>query len=144
MKILDIITEDTKYNKQFDILESLVTHLAVVKNTNEEIIWESLEDHRGEIDPYLVFQLFEKSDKNPRAGGLSKAGVKKYRREHPGSKIQTAVTAKPSKLKPGSKAAKRRKSFCARMRGMKKHNTSAKTARDPNSNINKSLRRWHC
>jgi hypothetical protein len=144
MKILDIITEDTKYNKQFDILESFIKHLAVEENINEEMIWESLEDDAGEIDPNLVFKLFEKSDKNPRAGGLSKAGVKKYRREHPGSKIQTAVTTKPSKLKPGSKAAKRRKSFCARMRGMKKRNTSAKTARDPNSNINKSLRRWHC
>ena len=81
---------------------------------------------------------------NPRAGGMSKKSVKSYRRSHPGSKIQTAVTTKPSKLKKGSKAAKRRKSFCARMRGMKKHRTSAKTARDPNSNINKSLRRWNC
>ena len=81
---------------------------------------------------------------NPRAGGMSKKSVKSYRRSHPGSKIQTAVTTKPSKIKKGSKDAKRRKSFCARMRGMKKHNTSAKTARDPNSNINKSLRRWHC
>jgi len=81
---------------------------------------------------------------NKRVGGMSKKSVSVYRREHPGSKIQTAVTTKPSKLKKGSKAAKRRKSFCARMRGMKKHRTSAKTARDPNSNINKSLRRWHC
>lgn len=81
---------------------------------------------------------------NPRAGGMSKKSVSSYRRSHPGSKIQTAVTTKPSKLKKGSKAAARRKSFCARMRGMKKHRTGAKTARDPNSNINKSLRRWHC
>ena len=81
---------------------------------------------------------------NKRVGGMSKKSVSVYRREHPGSKIQTAVTTKPNKLKKGSKAAKRRKSFCARMRGMKKHRTSAKTARDPNSNINKSLRRWHC
>jgi hypothetical protein len=81
---------------------------------------------------------------NPRAGGMSKKSVSSYRRSHPGSKIQTAVTTKPSKLKKGSKSAKRRASFCARMRGMKKHRTGAKTARDPNSNINKSLRRWHC
>ena len=81
---------------------------------------------------------------NPKAGGMSKKSVSSYRRSHPGSKIQTAVTTKPSKLKKGSKAAKRRASFCARMRGMKKHRTSAKTAHDPNSNINKSLRRWHC
>ena len=75
---------------------------------------------------------------------MSKKSVASYRRSHPGSKIQTAVTTKPSKLKKGSKDAKRRASFCARMRGMKKHRTGAKTARDPNSNINKSLRRWHC
>ena len=81
---------------------------------------------------------------NPRAGGMSKKSVKSYRRSHPGSKIQTAVTKKPSKLKKGSKDAKRRSSFCARMKGMKKHNTSAKTAHDPDSNINKSLRRWNC
>jgi hypothetical protein len=81
---------------------------------------------------------------NPRAGGMSKKSVSSYRRSHLGSKIQTAVTTKPSKLKKGSKAAARRKSFCARMRGMKKHRTGAKTARDPNSNINKSLRRWNC
>ena len=81
--------------------------------------------------------------KNPE-GGLTKSGVMAYRREHPGSKLQTAVTTKPSKLKPGSKAANRRKSFCARMGGMKKRLTSAKTARDPDSRINKALRKWNC
>ena len=81
--------------------------------------------------------------KNPE-GGLNKKGVESYRRENPGSKLQTAVTTKPSKLKPGSKAAKRRKSFCSRMQGMKKRLTSAETARDPDSRINKSLRKWNC
>lgn len=84
-----------------------------------------------------------KEGKNPE-GGLNKAGVESYRRENPGSKLQTAVTTKPSKLKKGSKAAKRRKSFCARMSGMKRSRTSAKTANDPNSRINKSLRKWNC
>ena len=84
-----------------------------------------------------------KEGKNP-SGGLNKKGVMSYRREHPGSTLKTAVTTKPSKLKPGSKAANRRKSFCARMSGMKKRLTSAKTARDPNSRINKSLRKWNC
>ncbi len=79
-----------------------------------------------------------------RSGGLTKKGVAKYRRENPGSKLKMAVTTKPSKLKKGSKAAKRRKSFCARMSGMKKRLTSAKTARDPNSRINKALRKWNC
>ena len=78
------------------------------------------------------------------SGGLNAKGVASYRRENPGSKLKTAVTTKPSKLDPDSKAAKRRKSFCARMSGHKKKNTSAKTANDPNSRINKSLRKWNC
>lgn len=77
-------------------------------------------------------------------GGLNKKGVASYRRANPGSKLQTAVTTKPSKLKPGSKKAKRRKSFCSRMKGMKSKLTSAATARDPDSRINKSLRKWNC
>ena len=81
--------------------------------------------------------------KNPE-GGLNKKGVASYRASHPGSHLQTAVTTKPSKLKSGSKDSKRRKSFCARMKGMKKHRTGAKTKHDPNSRINKSLRKWHC
>ena len=79
-----------------------------------------------------------KEGKDP-SGGLNEKGVASYRRENPGSKLQTAVTTKPSKLKKGSKAANRRKSFCARMQGMKKRNTSAKTANDPNSRINKAF-----
>ena len=78
------------------------------------------------------------------SGGLNHKGVASYRAANPGSKLKTAVTTKPSKLKKGSKAAKRRKSFCARMKGMKKRLTSAKTARDPDSRINKSLRKWNC
>jgi hypothetical protein len=97
-----------------------------------------------------ITQLDEKSaawqrkeGKDPE-GGLNRKGVESYRRENPGSKLKTAVTTEPSKLKPGSKSAKRRKSFCARMKGMKARLTSAKTARDPDSRINKSLRKWNC
>jgi len=78
------------------------------------------------------------------SGGLNRKGIASYRKQNPGSKLSMAVTTKPSKLKPGSKAANRRKSFCARMSGMKKRLTSAKTAKDPNSRINKSLRKWNC
>ena len=84
-----------------------------------------------------------KEGKNPE-GGLNAKGVASYRKANPGSKLKTAVTTKPSKLKPGSKDANRRKSFCARMSGMKKKLTSSKTANDPNSRINKSLRKWNC
>jgi hypothetical protein len=84
-----------------------------------------------------------KEGKDPE-GGLNRKGIASYRRANPGSKLSMAVTTKPSKLKKGSKAAKRRKSFCARMGGMKKRLTSAKTANDPNSRINKALRKWNC
>jgi hypothetical protein len=84
-----------------------------------------------------------KEGKNPE-GGLNRDGVKSYREQNPGSNLQMAVTTKPSKLKKGSKRSKRRLSFCRRMKGMKNKLTSAKTARDPDSRINKSLRKWNC
>ena len=79
-----------------------------------------------------------------KTGGLNAKGVASYRKANPGSKLKTAVTKKPSQLDPDSKSAKRRKSFCSRMSGMKKKLTSSKTANDPNSRINKSLRKWNC
>ena len=79
-----------------------------------------------------------KEGKSP-SGGLNRKGVASYRAANPGSKLKTAVTTKPSKLKKGSKAANRRKSFCARMTGMKKRLTSAKTARDPILGLTKVL-----
>ena len=87
---------------------------------------------------------WQRKEGKSESGGLNRKGVASYRAANPGSKLKTAVTTKPSKLKAGSKAAKRRKSFCARMSGMKKRLTSAKTARDPDSRINKSLRKWNC
>ena len=75
-----------------------------------------------------------KEGKN-KSGGLNEKGRKSYERENPGSDLKA-----PSK----KKGNKRRASFCARMRGMKKKLTSKKTARDPDSRINKSLRAWNC
>lgn len=79
-------------------------------------------------------------NRKDKTDGLSQKAVNAYRRENPGSKLQTAVTEK----NPSGKRAARRKSFCSRMGGMKKRLTSAKTARDPDSRINKALRRWNC
>jgi len=81
-----------------------------------------------------------KEGKNKK-GGLNAKGVASYRRENPGSKLQTAVTTKPSKLKPGSKDAKRRKSFCARMGGMK--GAMKKPNGDPTRKA-LALRKWNC
>ena len=112
--------------------------LSNVKQKNKK----PLKDHydwRTEID-----EDWQKVNRKDKTDGLSKAAVKAYRRENPGSKLQTAVTKDPKKLKKGSKSAKRRLSFCRRMKGMKKKLTSAKTRRDPDSRINKALRRWNC
>tara|TARA_R100001443_G_scaffold75650_1_gene83202 strand:+ start:2372 stop:2779 length:408 start_codon:yes stop_codon:yes gene_type:complete len=65
-------------------------------------------------------------------GGMTEKGVAEYKRKNPGSKLQTAVTTKPSKLKPGSKQANRRKSFCARSRSWKSERGLA------------ARRRWNC
>ena len=81
-----------------------------------------------------------KEGKNPE-GGLNAKGVASYRRENPGSKLQTAVTTEPSKLEPGSKDAKRRKSFCARMGGMP---GPMKDEKGRPTRKALSLRKWNC
>ena len=78
-----------------------------------------------------------KEGKNP-DGGLNAKGRASYK----GGTLKPPVSAKQAKKSPT--AAGRRKSFCARMKGMKSKLTSAKTANDPNSRINKSLRKWDC
>jgi len=126
----------------FDLIEDVIEDIAKENNVDSELIWEDLESISDE-ELLEVAAWQRKEGKNP-SGGLNAKGVASYRRENPGSKLQTAVTTKPSKLKAGSKAANRRKSFCARMGGMKKRLTSAETARDPDSRINKALRKWNC
>ena len=91
-----------------------------------------------------VNEDWSKVNKSDKTDGLSQKAVDVYRRENPGSKLKTAVTKDPSKLKAGSKDANRRKSFCSRMGGMKKRLTNPENARDPDSPINKALRRWNC
>jgi hypothetical protein len=75
-----------------------------------------------------------KEGKNP-SGGLNAKGRASYNRANPG---------KPGLKAPQPQGGSRKKSFCARMSGMKKKLTSSKTANDPNSRINKSLRKWKC
>jgi len=113
-----------------------------LSNWRGEFIWED-RDSAKKIEE-ASSPAWQRKEGKSESGGLNKKGVASYRRENPGSKLKTAVTTKPSKLKRGSKSAKRRKSFCSRMKGMKKKLTSAKTARDPDSRINKALRKWNC
>jgi len=91
-------------------------------------------------EQFLQTEDWQSVNRKDKTDGLSQKAVNAYRRENPGSKLQTAVTEK----KPTGKRAARRKSFCSRMKGMKKRLTSAETARDPDSRINKALRRWNC
>jgi hypothetical protein len=138
----DSMSEDVEAEELFDLIEDVIEDIAKKNNIDSEIIWEDLESIPDE-ELLEVAAWQRKEGKNPE-GGLNAKGIAAYRRENPGSKLQMAVTTKPSKLKSGSKAANRRKSFCARMGGMKKRLTSAKTARDPDSRINKALRKWNC
>ena len=90
----------------------------------------------GDVQPPKTKKYFRKTKSG---AGMTKAGVERYRRENPGSKLKTAVTGK---VKPGSKDAKRRKSFCARSAGqMKKF---PKAAKDPNSRLRQARKRWRC
>jgi hypothetical protein len=87
-----------------------------------------------------ISEDWQSVNRKDKTDGLSQAAVDAYRRENPGSKLQTAVTEK----KPTGKRADRRSNFCRRMKGMKSKLTSTKTAKDPDSRINKALRRWNC
>lgn len=87
-----------------------------------------------------LFEDWQSINRKDKTDGLSQKSVNAYRRENPGSKLQTAVTEK----NPSGERAGRRKRFCSRMSGMKSKLTSAETARDPDSDINKALRRWRC
>ena len=80
-------------------------------------------------------EAWQRKEGKNKSGGLNEKGRKSYERANPGSDLKA-----PSK----KKGNKRRASFCARMKGMKKKLTSKKTARDPDSRINKSLRAWNC
>jgi hypothetical protein len=111
-----------------------------VINTYATMAYAIAEGKKGTMPKKFSVKSGDKS----KSGGLTAKGVARYRAANPGSKLKTAVTTKPSKLKKGSKSAKRRKSFCARMSGMKKRLTSSKTANDPDSRINKALRKWNC
>jgi len=90
---------------------------------------------KGRVSKYKAGGAWQRKAGKNTSGGLNEAGRRSYEKENPGSDLKA-----PSK----KKGNKRRSSFCSRMCGMKKRLTSAKTARDPQSRINKSLRAWNC
>ena len=135
--------------EEFNLIESIVESIAVRNNVHSEAIWEDLESLTD--DELYVFAVtsepinedWQKVNQKDKTSGMSRKAVNAYRRENPGSKLQTAVTTKPSKLKKGSKASKRRKSYCSRSKGqMKMHNISC--SKTPDKAICKARRRWNC
>jgi hypothetical protein len=134
-KIKEMLDDYAEMNNEAAEMFEAFEEYVAENNLNEDVYDTYTDDQILEVAAWQ-----KKSGKN-RNGGLNRKGVMSYRREHPGSKLQTAVTTKPSKLKPGSKAAKRRKSFCARMGGMKgpmkdKHGKPTRKAL--------ALRKWNC
>ena len=133
------LTEDLTPDQQFDAIEEMVEQLAEEHGVDADVIWEDFES--VDDDELYETAAWRRKAGKSKTGGLNKKGVASYRREHPGSKLQTAVTTKPSKLKKGSKASKRRKSFCARMSGVKG------PMKKPNGKPTRkalALRKWNC
>jgi hypothetical protein len=133
------ISERLTPDQMFDIIEEMVENAAAEHGVDPELIWEEFES----VDDVELFEsaAWRRKEGKSKKGGLNAKGVASYRRENPGSKLQTAVTTKPSKLKKGSKAAKRRKSFCARMGGVKG------PMKKPNGKPTRkalALRKWNC
>ena len=113
-------------------------------NWREEVGYEGKDDSKKLQEDDMKGMSVKSGHKRPTksGAGMTQKGVEAYRRRNPGSKLKTAVTTKPSKLKKGSKAANRRKSYCARSAGqMKKF---PKAAKDPNSRLRQARRRWNC
>ena len=130
---------DPEIEEMYEAMEQLAEEMAATKGVSVDLVWESFEA----LDDHELFETaaWRRKEGKSAKGGLNAKGVASYRRENPGSKLQMAVTTKPSKLKPGSKAAKRRKSFCARMGGVKG------PMKKPNGKPTRkalALRKWNC
>ena len=141
--------ESAELEEEFDLIESIIERLAAHNGVDAEEIWEDLETltedelYAFAVTSEPIMEDWQKANKRDKTDGMSQKAVNAYRRENPGSKLKTAVTTKPSKLKKGGKASKRRKSYCSRSRGqMKMHSISC--AKTPDKAICKARRRWNC
>jgi hypothetical protein len=124
-------------DEQFDTIEEMVMDLAEKNNVDPEVIWEDFETVE---DTELLEAAIDAKGHKSSTGGLTQKGRDAYNRET-GSNLKAPVTTKPSKLKPGSKAANRRKSFCARMGGVKGP-MKDKKGRPTRKAL--ALRKWNC
>ena len=142
------VKEDSGLAEEFDLIENIIENIAEQNAVDVDLVWEDLESlSDDELYVFAVTQPvledWQKVNKKDKTDGMSKKAVSAYRRENPGSKLKTAVTTKPSKLKKGSKASKRRSSYCSRSAGQKKmHNIDC--SKTPDKAICKARRRWNC
>ena len=132
------ITDEALTIQDWNSDEIKYTEIETVDIIKPEPLKQSPSNWREELG-----EDWQKVNKKDKTDGMSQKAVNAYKRENPGSKLKTAVTTKPSKLKKGSKASKRRKSFCARSNGQKKmHNIDC--SKTPDKAICKARRRWNC
>jgi hypothetical protein len=126
-------------NEMFDLIENMVEEAALQHGVDSDLIWTDFET----VSDQELFEAaaWTRKEGQNKSGGLNKKGVASYRKEHPGSKLQTAVTTKPSKLKKDSKAYKRRKSFCARMSGV---DGPMKDEKGRPTRKALALKKWNC
>lgn len=122
--------------EQFDLIEEVVEELSAEYGIDSEVIWENFEEFTDE--ELLEYAVDSKGHKSS-TGGLTQKGRDSYNAK--GGNLQAPVTTPPSKLKPGSKAANRRKSFCARMGGME--GAMEKPNGEPTRKA-LALRKWNC
>jgi hypothetical protein len=132
----DCVPKNEELEAQFDLIESVVEEMAMLHNLDPEYIWEKFEQFSDE--ELLEYAVDAKGHKSS-TGGLTQKGRDAYNAK--GANLQAPVTTPPSKLKAGSKAANRRKSFCARMGGMEG------PMKKPNGEPTRkalALRKWNC
>jgi hypothetical protein len=141
--------ESLELAEEFNMIESVIEQIADQHAVDADLVWEDLatlsddELYVFAVTSEMVNEDWQKANKKDKTDGMSKKAVNAYRRENPGSKLKTAVTTKPSKLKRGSKASKRRSSYCSRSAGQQKmHNISC--SKTPDKAICKARRRWNC
>jgi hypothetical protein len=122
---------------QFDIIEEMVENIAESNGVDSDVIWE---DFESVDDQELLEAAIDAKGHKSSTGGLTQKGRNHYNRKT-GGNLKAPVTTPPSKLKKGSKAAKRRKSFCARMSGVK-----GPMKKDNGKPTRKALalRKWNC
>ena len=130
------VKEELTADEQFDLIEELVEQLAQEHGVDADVIWEDF----NEVDDVELFEAaVDAKGHKSSTGGLTQKGRDAYNAK--GANLQAPVTTPPSKLKAGSKAANRRKSFCARMGGMEG------AMKKPNGEPTRkalALRKWNC